>query len=603
MEATLRKSEAPAPSPVHERCSLWGRVPFGGSPTLNKLEGAPSWPGVLRAGTCTLAIDGWFVVDGRLRLGRAAEERRTIAAAIVEDLEGFLARVENGFFNIVLHDRARAETWFASDRFGALPLYLLRNPDELVFASTYAGLKALSRRPLTPDPVGIAELYWFGYPLGERTSWVGVRQMPAATVARVRWGDGAERHTAAGGELPEPRLPASPTALAAEIVGAMATAAKRLHRPDARYGAKVSAGMDSRLILATWPDSRVHAYTHGFPGSAEMRLAGQLAAALGMPHTRVPIEGDFFTPLQRPLFEDYGLAEFFHRASLERQRADGVQLVLDGLAGDMVLGGLAMKRGTSLVRQALGIAPPGERVDESDEELAEQILARIRVPDAQYRPISAEAVRQLESCRAAISADMVEEVRQVRRQAQGGDADAHTLHAHVIFRNRTRRYISLQGTSCRPDVETLYPFLDRDVLCWLGRIPAEWAANKRLYVEIYRHFLPAVRNTPGLFSLLPYSLPRPVHYAGRVVRYGLERAGLRLSLATGGRLNWWAADSIQWRRWIAFDGELRAALREFMRPSRVFDAAAFDRSYDASAAPAISGTRLMLTTTYCGYFR
>jgi asparagine synthetase B (glutamine-hydrolysing) len=603
MEAALRKTEALAPATVHERCSLWGSVPFGGAPTLDKLEGVPTWPGVLRAATCTIAIDGWFVVDGRLRLGRAAEERRAIAAQLVDDLEGFLARVENGFFNIVIHDRSRAETRFVSDRFGALPLYLLRKPGKLLFASTYAGLKALSGRPLSPDPVGIAELYWFGYPLGDRTSWVGVRQMPAATVVRVRWADGVERHALAAPRLPEPRLPQSPTALAAELVGAMATAAKRLHRPEARYGAKVSAGMDSRLILATWPDSRVRAYTHGFAGSAEMRLAGQLAAALGMPHTSVPIQGDFFTRLQLPLFEDYGLAEFFHRASLERQRADGVQLVLDGLAGDMVLGGLAMKRGTSLVRQALGIAPPAQRVRASDDEVAQQILPRMRVPDVQYRPVTADAVRQLESCWAAIRADMAEEVRQARRHAPGGNADAHALHAHIIFRNRTRRYISLQGTSCRPDVETLYPFLDRDVLCWLGRIPPDWAANKRLYLEIYRHFLPAVRNVPGLFSLLPYSLPRPVHYAGRVVRYGLERAGMRLSLATGGRLNGWAADSIQWRRWIAFDRELHAALREFMRAAQIFDAVAFDRSYDASAAPAVSGTRLMLTTTYCGYFR
>lgn len=599
MEATLRKDDALAPAPVHERCSLWGSLPFGGQPTLEKLARAPTWPGVLRAGACTIAIDGWFVLDGRLCLGRAADERRAVAAALAEDLEGFLGRVENGFFNIVIHDRARAETRFASDRFGALPLYLLRNPGELVFASTYPGLKALSRRPLSPDPVGIAELYWFGYPLGDRTSWVGVRQIPAGTIVRVRWSDGAERHAAAAGELPQPRLPASPTALAEQIVGAMSSAARRLHRPEARYGAKVSAGMDSRLILATWPDSRVHAYTHGFAGSAEMRLAAQLAGALGMPHASVPIEGDFFTRLQLPLFEDYGLAEFFHRASLDRQRADGVELVLDGLAGDVVLGGLAMKRGTSVVRQALGIAPPEARIPASDEEIADEMLSRIRVADALYRPITAEAARELESCWPAIRADMIEEVGRVRRRV----GDGHALYAHLVFRNRTRRYISLQGTSCRPDVETLYPFLDRDVLCWLGRIPAEWSANKRLYVEIYRHFLPAVRRTPGLFSLLPYSLPRPVHYAGRVVRYGLERAGMRLSLATGGRVHWWAADSIQWRRWIAFDRELRAALREFMRPSRAFDARAFDRSYARSGAPAISGTRLMLTTTYCGYFR
>jgi hypothetical protein len=177
------------------------------------------------------------------------------------------------------------------------------------------------------------------------------------------------------------------------------------------------------------------------------------------------------------------------------------------------------------------------------------------------------------------------------------------IFTDVIYRNRTRRYISLQGTLCRPYVETLYPFLDRDFLDLRGTIPAEWIANKRLYVEIYTKHLPAIRGVPGLFSLLPFNVPTSLHFPGRAVRYGIEQLGLRISYGTRNVIRPWASNGVQWARWLAFDDAFREGARRFMQRSPVFDDAAFQRyTREVAKGPKFSATRFMMTASYCGHF-
>ena len=87
-------------------------------------------------------------------------------------------------------------------------------------------------------------------------------------------------------------------------------------------GIKVSAAWTAD-DGGTWPDSNVHTYTYGHRRSSEVQLARQLALALGMKHTFVPVEGDFFTScsLRLPL----GVTEMFHKRRCRRsaRRRDG----------------------------------------------------------------------------------------------------------------------------------------------------------------------------------------------------------------------------------------------------------------------------------------
>lgn len=579
--------------------SLGGILEYGGEPRIFRSDRCALWPAPVEVGARQIFVDGYFVFDDRLSLGRSCDESMLAGLAIAESPRAFLRRVQNGFFNIVVNDRERRETRIFNDAFGALPLYLLKERDRLIFASTYAGLWELAGHACEPDPVGLAELYHFGYPLGDRTTYRGVSVLPAGSILTIGWRDGGQTIEAFEAEERSTDLPQTIGEMAQHVAEAMQAANKRLYRPEVSMAAKISAGMDSRLICATWPGEQMATYTFGFPGSAEVRIAGRLADALGMRNTFLPIEGDFFTRLHVPFFGLHGITEFFHQAALPAMKRDGVELALDGLAGDVLFGGLTLKRSQYKVRQALGLKPRFKQAPTSDEDIADDILRQIRVPDRDYRPLSADAALALENAWEAIRADMGHEVRKARARGETYDQ----IYTEVLFRNRTRRYISLQGTMCRPDVETLYPFLDRDLQRLRGRIPPDWVANKQLYLKLYSQQLPRIRSVPSLFSLLPFAVPVPLHHAGRIVRYGLEQAGLELDYRTGGRFGLWPANGVQWGRWLAFNDSFREGARRFMHQSPAFDAQEFARATaDIARGPKMSATRFMLTASYCGHY-
>jgi hypothetical protein len=77
----------------------------------------------------------------RLYVGRTQSERSLIGEQIRTDLHGFLARIQNGFFNAVINDYERGETHLCNDWYGGLPLYVAQQADRIVFAATYAGLR------------------------------------------------------------------------------------------------------------------------------------------------------------------------------------------------------------------------------------------------------------------------------------------------------------------------------------------------------------------------------------------------------------------------------------------------------------------------------
>jgi hypothetical protein len=116
--------------------------------------------------------------------------------------------------------------------------------------------------------------------------------------------------------------------------------------------------------------------------------------------------------------------------------------------------------------------------------------------------------------------------------------------------------------------------------------------------------MPAIRSVPGIFSLLPFTIPTSLHFPGRVVRYGVEQVGLKLSFGTRDRLHPWASNAMQWAHWLAFNGAFRDGARAFMRNSKVYDDAGFQRDMrDVAAGPKFSATRFLATAAYCGHYK
>lgn len=581
--------------------TLCGRVPRGtGEPALFKSARSQTWGAVLAGAHCDIAIDGWFVLDGLLLLGRSVAERDRVTADIERDLDALLRRIDNGFFNIVVHDRRTRSTRIANDRFGGLPIYLHDEPGALVFASSVAGLLEMAAAAPPHDPVGLAELYWFGYQLGERTAFRGVQRLAPGSVLEIDWHGGRRTLRSHAEVAIAPAHFATPAEASDHLAATMHDVLASLARDDAVFAAKLSAGMDSRFIAAAWPQRGLRSYTFGHPASKEVGLAAELAAALGSAHTTVPLQGDFFSTLHAPLFARQGIVEWFHQALVPAMQRDGVDLVLDGLAGDVLVGGLTLKRSQSRWRQALGMKPDLRKLPSSPEGIARYLIDACRVPDAGYRPMTRDAIGAVNAHWDAIAHDMVGEVERARRRCGG---TLERVCSEVIFNNRTRRHVSLQGTVCRPEVETLYPFLDRRFIALMGAFPSAWIASKRLYVELFSRHYPQVQRVPSTYSMLPFTASTASHLRGRVLRYALERLGGGVTRCSAGRFNPWVADSMQWWRWLAFEPSLQGGALGYLRRSSAFDAGPYRRSLVAlKRGAAFSGTRFMYTASYLSYF-
>lgn len=580
--------------------SLAGRIAMGaGGPALFRRAVGRLWPEVVDDSNFRFAIDGYLVHDGKFLVGDVATARDA-ARAFRARPEAFLAGIDNGCCNIVAHDHDRKVTVIANDPAGCLPLYIHVGRDAVSFANDFPGLQAIAPA-LARDPLGCAELYWFGYQIANRTIFRDVFRTPPGSILTIDWRDGRITTETWWRPAPPP-VPAGPGELrevAAALIAAMRTACRRLHVPERNYGIKLSGGMDSRLIAGSWQDPGLRAFTYAAPDTIEERITRRLARALAVPLETVIIDGDFFSSLHAPIYPKHAVAEYFHQALTPRMRAAGIDCALDGLAGDVLFGGLALKRKGGLgaaLRNVFGIAGPSLGSDVSSEQAAEIIFNQIRVADGALPALTAAAKREIEALKPAALDDIAREFP----NCEPGQP-FNRRYIRFAIRNRMRRDVALQGSVCRPDVETIYPFLDRDVQAVAACISSAQAAGKRFYRRLYREQLPRIAGVPLDDSLLPPGLPNAVHVFARILRYGLETASFRAALMSGRNLRFGRVNAVQWPRWIAFDGDFIAGIRGFMADADAFDAAGFDAAIAAvrRGAP-LSGSRMMLTASFCG---
>ncbi|MFZ1989745.1 MAG: asparagine synthase-related protein [Alphaproteobacteria bacterium] len=586
--------------------TLCGAVDFRESrASLRKVASGGLWPEVInhqRAdGLVQVAVNGYLVVDDVLLLGDNEKDRRLILEKVaLQEPEAFLRSIQNGNYTIAIHDAPNRRTRLISSWGGFLPLYLHADSNRLAFADSLAALQELAGKSFAPDEVGLAELYWLGYQVGDRTALEGVSHIPPGVIVDIDWRSGqrsVKTWTRSGFEGSSLSAVSKDDPVEA-FLALLRQACRRLKRPERRYGIKLSGGMDSRLLLACWEDKNIAAYTFGAARSVETKIARRLAQSFGISFNEAVIEGDFFSEIQRPLIARFGIAEYFHAALLPAFVQTGCDLTLDGLLGDVLFGGLTLKRSGGLaakVMNAFGLVPPPLEM-KSHDEMAEYIFSQTAVGDGTFRVLHPDIHDKLDRQRDEVKHDIAAYLRSLP-QERGFIG----LYTDYILGNRSRRYISLQGASCRPEVETLYPYIDRDILQFAAGLDAATVAGKRFYMRVYRSIASATNDLVSVNSLMPAGWPEGVQFIGRVARFGIETVGYRLALLSGGRIDIGRINCNQWPRWIAFDQPLRSAARAFMDSTGMLEGAKYDTALRTSHRDHhIRGTRLMLTLSYCG---
>lgn len=289
---------------------------------------------------------------------RDASDTEVLLAGLLMQGSGFVEHLD-GMWAFVLHDAISGGTLLSRDRFGKKPLYYRRQGLVFACASELRALAALvPESKIAEDDAGIADYFRYGYALPGRTCLAGVEEvLPAHTM--LRRADGSitrERYW-----TPSVQPWKGSFDDAAERVRELLAAGVRRRQlaADVEVGAFLSGGVDSTIVCALARQSgfgKLRTFTAGFaePTYDEREPAARAAAELGTLHTSEELQpdaaADLAIGLPSRLGQPFGDSSLVPSALVASVAARHVKVVLTGDGGDEVFGGYARYAGR-LLRQ------------------------------------------------------------------------------------------------------------------------------------------------------------------------------------------------------------------------------------------------------------
>lgn len=473
---------------------------------------------------------------------------------------GALDGLQAGTFNAVVLDGA-GRTFLLRDPLGTIPVYEAQaGPDWLVSTNPVILARAhgVDR---TPDRIGLASWALIGYTIGTRHLVRGIR-MVRSGVQRVRDADGGLTSR----PLPFDVFAQVPATSGGPSVEAIADAfldgCERFASSNLATAHMQSGGMDSRLMLAAWPQSQpITCYGYGDPGSGEVAIAREVTKLHGAPYHHVQPDGDQVSQLLDQVFAANGLLVFPERWFIANQiAADGHTRVLDGFAGDFLLGHHFYPERPTIsgrLNRMRGRYRDTQIDDIGMESIAESLYSRIcelPKPDKLAGFLDADFLADLKRSRKDVIADIHEELARLRPE----NDSLITLVNNFAIANRSAHATVQQGVMSRNKLAVSYPYAsDFDFLRLVLSVPPSRSAFRRLHIEIFRKYFPSYAKLPYSGSMLPvYRSPSAHQVSVMLLSFGIQIPGL-----TGQRTR----SANNWQRWLRESNSLRNKLDGALR--------------------------------------
>lgn len=432
---------------------------------------------------------------------------------------GLLERL-NGQFALAVYDQREHRLLLARDPVGVCPLFYTELDGQLLFASEIKGLLAHPGVRAEVDLHGLDQLLMFPGLVSPTTMFRGIRSLPAGHWLQLEHG---RVRTGCYWDLDYPPTAAAQAALRAdwrdELGHLLGQAVDRRLQSDVPLACYLSGGLDSSLLAGLMhqrlaPD-QWHAFSLTFDDAAldERRFQHEMAQRIGARHHWVPFAaGDVRRRLpavvrhcETPLKESYDTCS---HALSEAVRAADCKVVLSGEGADELFAGYVGYR-LDAVRNAGG---PMDGDDWRESQLRDALWGD---PDFFYERDYAAAREQMDALYApAVAAeparyDCLAHSPVDRSRVRG----RHPVHQRSYLDFKLRIADHLLGDhgdrmNFAHGVEGRYPFLDRDLIEFVTRLPPglliEDGREKYPLREIARPHV-----SPGVLSREKFSFVGP----------------------------------------------------------------------------------------------
>jgi asparagine synthase (glutamine-hydrolysing) len=209
----------------------------------------------------------------------------------------FLEKI-NGWFSGVLVDLRNERILLFNDRYGLGRIYWHENERGFYFASEARALLRILPELRQFDNEGVAEFLNYGCTLGCRTLFKGVQILRGGSFWSFEEGK-CHKRTYFSPEVWEGQTPLSAEKFESECETVLARAVPRYFYADSKIGISLTAGLDSRALMACRPATCARLISYTFEGptglTTDSRLAAQVAKVSGVDHHVLRLGPDFFS--------------------------------------------------------------------------------------------------------------------------------------------------------------------------------------------------------------------------------------------------------------------------------------------------------------------
>jgi asparagine synthase (glutamine-hydrolysing) len=258
--------------------------------------------------------------------------------------DAVFARLD-GMFGIALWDLRTKTLYLARDRFGEKPLFYCEEKGRIVFASELKSLLPIPGFRIEIDPDAVRNYVAFGYVPSPGSIFRGVNKLLPGHFLVYRDGKSSV-HRYYSLEL-GPKLKLSEREAEEELARLLEEAVKSRLVSDVPFGAFLSGGLDSSVVVALMSrhlSQPVRTFSIGFrePKFNELSDARRVAEHIGTEHHELVVEPDAVDLLQQLVwfldepFADASAVPTYLVAKLAREH---VKMVLTGDGGDEGFGG------------------------------------------------------------------------------------------------------------------------------------------------------------------------------------------------------------------------------------------------------------------------
>ena len=254
-----------------------------------------------------------------------------------------------GMFGFALWDSVRKRLVIGRDRLGIKPIYVMWQPDRLVFASEAKSILALPGVSRDLDPGAVEEYLSFGYTPNARSIFAGIEKLPPASVMVCEKGEVSIReYWRPPAEVDETL---SEDEWLARVLAQIDRSVEMEMVSDVPLGAFLSGGVDSSAVVAMMArhsDRPVKTYSIGFDTGAagsfynELPYAREVSALFKTEHKEILVRPDVIGLLPMLLWhmdEPVADSAFITTYLVSKFAREDVKVILSGVGGDELFGG------------------------------------------------------------------------------------------------------------------------------------------------------------------------------------------------------------------------------------------------------------------------